>query len=78
MLVGGVAVDARMHVQVSRDVGVDVTQEGEELLVETAPFAWNKHWATGDIRDCDGVCIRFPGGDGELVRDHGIKPENLP
>ena len=39
MLVGGVVVDDEMDVELSRHVGLDVTQEGEELLMAMAGFA---------------------------------------
>ena len=38
MLVGGVVVDDEMDVELGRHIGLDVTQEGEELLVTMAGF----------------------------------------
>ena len=39
MLVGGVVVDDEMDVELGRHIGLDVAQEGEELLVTMAGFA---------------------------------------
>ena len=39
MLVGGVVVDDEMDVELGRHIGLDVTQEGEELLMTMAGFA---------------------------------------
>src|SRR6476659_4645445 len=39
MLVGGVVVDNEMDVELDRHIGLDVTQEGEELLMTMARFA---------------------------------------
>ena len=39
MLVGGVVVDDEMDVELGRHIGLDVTQEGEELLMTMARFA---------------------------------------
>jgi hypothetical protein len=39
MLVGSVVVDDEMDVELGRHIGLDVTQEGEELLVAMAGFA---------------------------------------
>ena len=50
MCVGGVVVDGRMHIERLWDVGIDVAQEREELLVPMARLALGKHFATGDIQ----------------------------
>jgi hypothetical protein len=39
VLVGGVIVDDEMDVEFCRNIGLDVPQEGEELLVAMAGFA---------------------------------------
>ena len=39
MLVGGVVVEDEMDVELGWHVGLDVTQEGEELLMAMAGFA---------------------------------------
>src|SRR5262249_24044320 len=39
MLVGGIVVDDEMDVELGRHIGLDVTQEGEELLMAMAGFA---------------------------------------
>ena len=39
MLVGGVVVDDEMDIELGRHIGLDVAQEGEELLVTMAGFA---------------------------------------
>src|SRR6266850_357426 len=39
MLVGGVVVDNEMDVELGRHIGLDVAQEGEELLMTVAGFA---------------------------------------
>ena len=48
MLVGGVVVDDEMDVEVRGYAGVDMPQEGEELLVPA--LALRQHLAGGDIQ----------------------------
>jgi hypothetical protein len=57
MLVGGVVVDDEMDVELGRHVGLDVTQEGEELLMTMAGFALGndravEHVEGGEQRGC--------------------------
>ena len=57
MLVGGVVVDDEMDVELGRHIGLDVTQEGEELLMAMARFALGddravKHVEGGEQRGC--------------------------
>jgi hypothetical protein len=56
MLVGGVVVDDEMDVELGWHVSLDVTQEGEELLMAMAGFALGddravKHVEGGEQRD---------------------------
>src|SRR6267378_8707939 len=38
-----------MHIQMIRNIGFDVTQEGEELLMPMAALALREHAAVGDV-----------------------------
>ena len=46
VLVGGVVVDHQMDIQITGDVGIDVTQKLQELLVAVALFALSHHAAS--------------------------------
>lgn len=49
VFVGGVVVDDQMNIEVAGDVGVDVTQELQELLVAVTFFALGQDLAGGDV-----------------------------
>jgi hypothetical protein len=75
MLVGGVVVDDEMDVELGRHVCLDVTQEGEELLVPMARFALGdvravKHVESGEQRDC-AVALVIVGDAFDVVEAHG-------
>ena len=50
MLMGAVIVADQVHIEVLRDIGLDVTQEGQELLVVMLGLALRQHGAVGDIK----------------------------
>ena len=49
MFVGGVIVDDKMHVEILGHTGIDVSQEGEELLMSVARLALGDDFTIGDI-----------------------------
>jgi hypothetical protein len=49
VLVGGVIVDDEMDVEFCRNIGLDVPQEGEELLVAMAGFALGEEGAIEEV-----------------------------
>ncbi len=49
VLVGGVVVDDEMDLKISGDVGIDVTQKLQKLLVAVAFFALGHHAAGGHV-----------------------------
>jgi hypothetical protein len=52
MLVGAVVVADQVHIEVLRDIGLDVAQEGQELLVAMLGLALREHGAIGDVQGC--------------------------
>ncbi len=49
VLVGAVVVDDEVNLQIGGDVGVDVLEKAQELLVAVARLARGEDWARGDI-----------------------------
>lgn len=49
VFMGGVVVDDQVDVQIVGHIGIDMTQEGEELLVAMTPFALGQDLASSDI-----------------------------
>jgi hypothetical protein len=75
MLVGGVVVDDEMVVEVGWHAGLDVTQEGEELLMAMAGFALGddravKHVEGGEQRGC-AVALVVVGDAFDVAEPHG-------
>ena len=75
MLVGGVVVDDEMDVELGWHVGLDVTQEGEELLMAMAGFALGddrtvKHVESGEQRGC-AVALVVVGDAFDVAEPHG-------
>ena len=56
MLVGGVIVDDEVDVELSRDIGVDVAQEGEEFLMAMALLALAEDLSAGDVQSSKQRC----------------------
>jgi hypothetical protein len=90
MLVGGVVVDDEMDVELGWHVGLDVTQEGEELLMAMAGFALGddrtvKHIEGGEQRGCamspvvvsDAFDVAEPHGKHGLGAFEGLDPAFL-
>ena len=50
VLVGAVVVTDQVHIQVGRDLRLDVTQEGEKFLVPMALLALGQDAAVGDVQ----------------------------
>jgi hypothetical protein len=57
MLVGGVVVDDEMDIELGWHVGLDVTQEGEELLMAMAGFALGDDRAVEHVEGGDRVVV---------------------
>ena len=57
MLVGGVVVDDEMDVELGRHIGLDVAQEGEELLMAMAGFALGDDRAIDTLRAANSVVV---------------------
>ena len=53
MLVGGVVVDDEMDIELGRHIGLDVTQEGEKLLMTMARFALGDHRAVEHVESSE-------------------------
>jgi hypothetical protein len=75
MLVGGVVVDDEMDVELGRHIGLDVAQEGEELLMAMAGFALGddravEHIKVGEQRGC-AVTLVVVGNAFEVAEPHG-------
>ena len=49
MFVCGVIIDDEMHIEILGHAGIDVSQEGEELLMSVASLALGDHFTVGDI-----------------------------
>ena len=75
VLVGGVVVDDEMDVEPGWHVDLDVTQEGEELLMAMAGFALGddravKHVEGGEQRGC-AVALVVVGDAFDVAEPHG-------
>ena len=76
-LVGAVVVDDEVDLQIGGNVGVDVLEKAQELLVAVARLALGEDWASGDIQ-----CGEEGGGAGMEVSGRDALdvagPEGLP
>ena len=74
MFVGGVVVDDEMDVEGLGHVGVDVAQEGEELLVSMATFALREHLAGGHVQGGEQGC----GAVADIIVRHPLDVTRAP
>jgi len=75
MFVCGVIIDNEMHIEILGYAGIDVSQEGEELLMSVASFALGDHFTVGDI-ECgeqgSGAVTDVVVGDAlDIAQSHG-------
>src|SRR4051794_6797424 len=81
MLIGGVIIDDEVDVEFCRHIGLDVPQEGEELLVTMAGLALSEDRAIEHVECPEKRCGAMPFvvmGDAfdvaEFRREHGLGP----
>jgi len=50
MFVGGVVIDDEVNIELCGDAGIQITQEGKELLVSMARLAFGEDGAGGNVK----------------------------